>query len=684
MKWALIGHRRLFSVRNRPIASVDDLLVPLMQAMQTKDDDQGSFSTLDIERASSRHSCSGSPYNPQSDLSSLLAPTRKVIKHTGSLSLLKQKAKIFDDSEVSLLDSHQTPRRKSKRPKNLVDRSETKDLESEPIKSSVAFEAIEIIPRWLKDSLRSFGIQQATPIQTKLMDGIIRDRRSLILRAQTGTGKSFGYIIGLLAKLHLYRFSTPSGGSHKRLPGRASYSMWEPLYIVLVPNAILGRQLFSWVQTLVSPSFGAFGNKVVRVLFPSNLNSLRGIQSKITYETVQKPSPNVSNDESQIEAQFLPDHHHSNDAIRNSLDPESCGDHHLENMSSTTKAGLSEDTCPVDASFAEPGRSFMLICTPTELRNAQSAGRLSTRQIQLVILDEADHLVKPMSLYANHKKIKNRQRHPVVAMSLLKELRVAREAEGLKMPRLCLTSASLSRQCAVDLARQEILCFKDSVLVKEPLTCPTLIRHSHRLVEDAFEMVSVVAALAHEVPASDGVIFIDGSHSKTHFIGVLEQVGITNCTLMGYSHAGDSMDKSRLKREDNSRKFTAALQSSIDKESTRAEMIHAEENMQGFGSSPTAPTKELRSPKKGALYVGSIDDARGWDSPNLQYVIIIGCPRSPTDYLHVAGRVGRCGRPGRVITIVESPKELERLTSMHSMLGISNAGPLVFESSTWD
>lgn len=59
------------------------------------------------------------------------------------------------------------------------------------------------------------------------------------------------------------------------------------------------------------------------------------------------------------------------------------------------------------------------------------------------------------------------------------------------------------------------------------------------------------------------------------------------------------------------------------------------------------------------LIVGTLATVRGVDLPDLSHVFILGVPegRAGDAYLHFSGRVGRFGRRGKVITVVEEQKE---------------------------
>lgn len=45
----------------------------------------------------------------------------------------------------------------------------------------------------------------------------------------------------------------------------------------------------------------------------------------------------------------------------------------------------------------------------------------------------------------------------------------------------------------------------------------------------------------------------------------------------------------------------------------------------------------------------------------LDKVFLMNVPRSALQYLHISGRVGRLGKPGQALVVVDSKKEIERL-----------------------
>ena len=68
-----------------------------------------------------------------------------------------------------------------------------------------------------------------------------------------------------------------------------------------------------------------------------------------------------------------------------------------------------------------------------------------------------------------------------------------------------------------------------------------------------------------------------------------------------------------------------------------------------------APEEVTENP---TLLVSTLATTRGLDLPSLTHVFILGLPEDrPGDaYMHAAGRVGRFGRSGKVITVIEERK----------------------------
>lgn len=80
-------------------------------------------------------------------------------------------------------------------------------------------------------------------------------------------------------------------------------------------------------------------------------------------------------------------------------------------------------------------------------------------------------------------------------------------------------------------------------------------------------------------------------------------------------------------------------------------------------SSPTSPApaestdgiEQTSSSETPRLLISNLANTRGLDFPSLTHVFVLGTDvvKTPSDYTHIAGRVGRFGKGGHVVTFVE-------------------------------
>lgn len=59
--------------------------------------------------------------------------------------------------------------------------------------------------------------------------------------------------------------------------------------------------------------------------------------------------------------------------------------------------------------------------------------------------------------------------------------------------------------------------------------------------------------------------------------------------------------------------------------------------------------------------VATEETIRGTDFMWMDRVFLMNVPRSALEYLHISGRVGRLGRPGHALVVVDSKKEIEHM-----------------------
>jgi superfamily II DNA/RNA helicase len=74
------------------------------------------------------------------------------------------------------------------------------------------------------------------------------------------------------------------------------------------------------------------------------------------------------------------------------------------------------------------------------------------------------------------------------------------------------------------------------------------------------------------------------------------------------------------------------------------------------------------------VLVSSFGSARGLDlGGEVECVLLSSLPDAADTYLHLAGRTGRCGRQGRVLTLL-APEERGQLGKITRQLGVSIRG----------
>lgn len=185
--------------------------------------------------------------------------------------------------KINLLDNQYIPSRRSEGPvrgtrktaRGIVATSLPLGVASKerlahvPTASAIKTFAEMRLPGWLLEALAIRNIHQPTPTQQRLIGTMLEHdmrRRFIYVRAQTGTGKSLGYVIALLAGLHREhlpaRIQSPSGGERCGC-----------LHLILVPNAILGLQLLRWIKSLVADNAHWSENlaRIVKALLPTEV-----------------------------------------------------------------------------------------------------------------------------------------------------------------------------------------------------------------------------------------------------------------------------------------------------------------------------------------------------------------------------------------------------------------------------
>jgi superfamily II DNA/RNA helicase len=81
------------------------------------------------------------------------------------------------------------------------------------------------------------------------------------------------------------------------------------------------------------------------------------------------------------------------------------------------------------------------------------------------------------------------------------------------------------------------------------------------------------------------------------------------------------------------------------------------------------------------VLVATEEAARGLDLPAVGLVVLLGLPPDADRYVHLAGRTGRAGREGCVLSVVDY-KEKRRMPGFEGQLGL-RFRPLGDDAGSW-
>lgn len=273
--------------------------------------------------------------------------------------------------------------------------------------------------------------------------------------------------------------------------------------------------------------------------------------------------------------------------------------------------------------------SDFLVTTPEAYRIKMARGLIDLKRLEVIVLDEADALVKPLKRFASVKQKEMRAKHPVTSMLLLTEImKTFGSNKLLNRPRMIVSSATLN-----NLTRQQLIStgiIKDSIFLedKRPIITrnenlnpvESKVQHYHALMkdqDDPNELVKLIHGIVSKNSGKLGVIFIPASQSKLGLSGLLQ----------------------------SSPEFT-----DISIELMCNRRVHSNDQ----------------------LLIASDIDCRGIDIPQLSYVIILDLPNNTESFIHMAGRVGRTGQSlGNVYTILGTVEDFNRFSSLLNQINLT-------------
>ncbi|KAL1920243.1 uncharacterized protein VTP21DRAFT_1389 [Calcarisporiella thermophila] len=149
-----------------------------------------------------------------------------------------------------------------------------------------SFEALGI-PNELCNSIReNFGIIKPTTAQRSIIPSILANR-DVLIRDQTGTGKSFSILLALLSKQRSHPSRYPLNFSARKNSPRAYIS-----YLVLVPNRELAEQIGIWAREILPKDTYPSIAPILQIV-TSELHENRDLEIKEQTAALIRESPHI-------------------------------------------------------------------------------------------------------------------------------------------------------------------------------------------------------------------------------------------------------------------------------------------------------------------------------------------------------------------------------------------------------
>ena len=269
----------------------------------------------------------------------------------------------------------------------------------------------------------------------------------------------------------------------------------------------------------------------------------------------------------------------------------------------------------------------IVIGTPKRLLQFAEDDCYIFRDVHRVVFDEPDKtfsITDIEKLKMKHKKLKKQivHIHPrpgEILLSMLLDVCKGRF-------QLICTSATINDALRGELAEMGWGDFFADIICTTPLTIPENIKHCYAVANEA-----------------------NGGHNKMDLMVKLFQDSHENCALV-FIHSQARIDQ-----------FTYELR----KRGFTADPLykHSAGNFTSF----------MDDFKQGKINfaIGTEETVRGLDFTWLQTVYSLVVPKGATEYLHMCGRVGRVGKEGKAVTIIDpsvEAKELSHLQMIYKQL----------------
>ncbi|KAG0348018.1 hypothetical protein BG004_006312 [Podila humilis] len=540
-------------------------------------------------------------------------------------------------------------------------------------------------------------ITEPSQLQQNFIPPILNGH-DVLIRDTTGSGKTFGILLALLNKPRstitmTMTTTTPTTTSSGQPQQQRQQELLGITSVLVVPNQELAFQLLSWTRTLFPNATEKELDSMIQAIYTesSPLSPSIASISDGKHRKIKKRHLNTSNQQEQQQQQQRQQSFTISDSI---------------------------DTQVQKLTQALP---HVLVATPHRLWNLLERGILDLSQIETLVLDEVDHLIRLPARFASQRQIYSRDLHPKPAELALREIIRSASASALnnkdqeeeneeeedgvssnsdkktkkKRIQIVAASATMNRPIRYWLESNDFIREPVWVDTTKSVVLPEGIEHSCLVVGPDSIRNMKLEGDSHNARNSDkdegaqededDINWQDKDKSwKEQQQQVLEDTlnDPTTTAVTKFRDDDDRMLESvsmacMLDEIDSACVFfcsapslndvAARLQGDFGMSSVKLlddAFHHHHHHRQDV--STTTKTK-----KNKGIYLAHELNARGLDLPGLSHVIIVGMPSAPSSYLHMAGRTGRMGKTGRVLTIIRDDGNLEaRARSLFNTLNV--------------
>ncbi|KAJ1985417.1 hypothetical protein H4R34_000071 [Dimargaris verticillata] len=540
------------------------------------------------------------------------------------------------------------------------------------------FKSLLISPRLVQILNEQFGIQELTAMQGRLLHNLLHTQQDVMLRAHTGTGKSFTFVIyltelflrnqfmeGLLSRKRSYQIhgtsdcATPADQVTQnalanaldivaatrvktKRPKARSVPTTNPLLdtptcptiVMLVPTSDLALQVERWVEQL-----------------------LTAYQTNVLSQLTDREELGLAPGEPLF----------SNDRIVQA--------HTREQVTLDAQTKRLGKGCP-----------WLVVATPKRLLELVHNRSVQIDQVTTVIMDEADYLVRLPKRFAPEKKVIKRRENPKPAEVLVDQMfghkaTAVTPASNTKpfrtqtfKPRLLLNSATINRPLRYFLVKTkgwtdaQALYLDANATIDQPI--PQTIIHHGLVIENG--AIRNVRPKSEDPTTSDDLEIPDagpaGGSRRWPASTLTSRANRTK--VLGATLTDELLEVvGQICRHEPYQNILVFIHS----EFSVGDFCHRLLERQGLVSHPFSAREVSHLPTAApAIYVLKESMARGLDIPQVSHVIILGLTADITSYLHMAGRTGRMGQTGKVFTVFVQQGRLEaRARTMYKLLNVT-------------